>query len=154
MGFALLYPSYGGFPGEACRAQVRSYGCARLEFPHGQHPPPRLNPDFAPLRVIGWPWEGAPDDPAWREAMAAHPQARPARVVEQHRSGYIVADGPGEGFAVESLPEWQRPSGYRTVRPSQDQPPADGARVLLDCNRPEERRVGTSVAVRVNIGGS
>src|SRR3546814_3770205 len=86
MGFALLYPSYGGFPGEACRAQVRSYGCARLEFPHGQHPPPRLNPDFAPLRVIGWLWEGAPDDPAWREAMAAHPQARPARVVEQHRS--------------------------------------------------------------------
>src|SRR3546814_4804478 len=76
---------------------------------------------FAPLRVIGWPWEGAPDDPAWREAMAAHPQARPARVVEQHRSGYIVADGPGEGFAVESLPEWQRPSGYRKGSSSQDQ---------------------------------
>src|SRR3546814_5084283 len=88
--------------------------CARLEFPHGQHPPPRLNPDFAPLRVIGWPWEGVPDDPAWREAMAAHPQARPARVVEQDRSGYIVADGAGEGFAVESLPEWQRRSEEHT----------------------------------------
>src|SRR3546814_12303988 len=47
----------------------------RLESGHGHRPLPRLNPDFAPLRVIGWPWEGAPDDPAWREAMAAHPQA-------------------------------------------------------------------------------
>lgn len=94
-----------------------------------------MNPDFAALRVIGWPWEGAPDDPAWREAMAAHPQARPARVVEQHRSGYIVADGPSEGFAVESLPEWQRPSGYRKGSSSQDQRAAVGDWVLLDGKR-------------------
>ncbi len=61
------------------------------------------------LRAIGWPYEGLPDDSAWREAMAAHPQARPARVIEQHRSGYVVAEGPDEGFRVESPPDWQRP---------------------------------------------
>lgn len=66
------------------------------------------------LRAIGWPYdglsdEGGPDDSAWREAMAAHPQARPARVIEQHRSGYVVAEGPDEGFRVESPPDWQRP---------------------------------------------
>src|SRR5690606_24602184 len=33
----------------------------------------------------------------------------PARVVEQHRTGYLVAEGPGEAVAVESLPQWQRP---------------------------------------------
>ena len=94
-----------------------------------------MNPDFAALRVIGWPWEGVPGDPAWREAMAAQPEARPARVVEQHRSGYIVADGPGEGFAVESLPEWQRPSGYRKGSSSQEQRAAVGDWVLLDGKR-------------------
>src|SRR3546814_10485105 len=75
----------------------------RLESGHGHRPLPRLNPDFAPLRVIGWPWEGAPDDPAWREAMAAHPQARPARVVEQHRSGYIVARSEEHTSELQSL---------------------------------------------------
>ena len=107
----------------------------RLESGHGHRPPPRLTPDYAALRVIGWPWEGAPDDPAWREAMAAHPRARPVRVVEQHRSGYLVADGPGEGFAVESPPEWQRPPGYRRGSSSQDQRAAVGDWVLLDGNR-------------------
>ena len=94
-----------------------------------------MNPTFAALRVIGWPWVGEPEDPAWRETMAAHPQARPARVIEQHRSGYIVADGPGEGFTVESLPEWQRPSGYRKGTSSQDQRAAVGDWVLLDGKR-------------------
>ncbi len=61
------------------------------------------------LRAIGWPYEGAPEDPAWRQAMEAHPQARPARVIEQHRSGYIVTEAPEGGYAAESLPEWQRP---------------------------------------------
>lgn len=62
-----------------------------------------------PLRRIGWPWAGAPDDPAWRELLAAHPQARPARVIEQHRSGYVVAEGIDDGYPAESLPEWQLP---------------------------------------------
>lgn len=94
-----------------------------------------MNPDFAALRVIGWPWAGEPEDPAWRAAMAAHPQARPARVVEQHRSGYVVADGPGEGFTVESLPEWQRPAGYRKGSSSAEQRAAVGDWVLLEGKR-------------------
>ncbi len=61
------------------------------------------------LRAIGWPYEGEPADAAWREAMAAHPQARPARVIEQHRSGYVVTETPDGGAMAESLPEWQRP---------------------------------------------
>ncbi|MCL1635737.1 ribosome small subunit-dependent GTPase A [Luteimonas sp. SX5] len=64
---------------------------------------------MTPLRAIGWPYDGLPDEPAWREAMAAHPQARPARIIEQHRSGYVVAEGPDEGARVESPPDWQRP---------------------------------------------
>jgi ribosome biogenesis GTPase len=61
------------------------------------------------LRAIGWPYPGAPDDPAWQQAMDAHPQARLARVIEQHRSGYIVTETVDGGYAVESLPDWQRP---------------------------------------------
>ena len=45
--------------------------------------------------------------------MDAHPQAQPARVIEQHRSGYVVADATDSAFTVESPPEWQRPPGYR-----------------------------------------
>lgn len=65
-----------------------------------------------PLRAIGWPagdGDGAPLPPGWREALQAHPDARPARVAEQHRSGYVLADGPAASFPAESLPEWQRP---------------------------------------------
>jgi ribosome biogenesis GTPase len=40
--------------------------------------------------------------------MAAHPQARPARVIEQHRSGYVVAEARMRASSAESLPEWQR----------------------------------------------
>lgn len=65
--------------------------------------------DFTPLRSIGWPWPGAPEDPAWQAAFAAHPQARPGRVIEQHRSGYVVADAPEHSLKTESPPEWQRP---------------------------------------------
>ena len=49
-------------------------------------------------------------------AMAAHPQARPARVTEQHRSGYVVADAPEAALRTESPPEWQRPPGFRRDR--------------------------------------
>ncbi|MDZ3798963.1 MAG: ribosome small subunit-dependent GTPase A [Xanthomonadales bacterium] len=64
--------------------------------------------DYAPLRRIGWPWPGAAEDPAWQAVMAAHPGARPARVSEQHRSGYVLSDAPDAGFRAESPPEWQR----------------------------------------------
>ncbi len=65
-------------------------------------------PDFASLRQIGWPWAGAAEDPAWQALAEAHPGARPARVIEQHRTGYVLADGPQGGFRAESPPEWQR----------------------------------------------
>lgn len=63
------------------------------------------------LRAIGWPWPDAPDDPQWRELLAAHPQAHPARVVEQHRSGYRVATGPDPDAVATAVspPQWQRP---------------------------------------------
>lgn len=86
-------------------------------------------PDFAPLRAIGWPYAGIPEDAAWREAFATHPQARPARVVEQHRSGYVVADAPGAAVKAESLPEWQRPRFPAHERP------AVGDWVLLEGKR-------------------
>ncbi|WP_396616034.1 ribosome small subunit-dependent GTPase A [Lysobacter soli] len=95
---------------------------------------------FDALQAIGWPLsadapapEGASAPEArWRELMAAHPQARPARVVEQHRSGYIVADGPDTGFPVESLPEWQRPPGYRKGTVTIDQRPGVGDWLLIE----------------------
>lgn len=65
--------------------------------------------DFPTLRLIGWPYPGLPEDPAWARAFAAHPRARPARVSEQHRSGYVVAEGPETALKAESLPEWQKP---------------------------------------------
>ena len=95
---------------------------------------------FHALQAIGWPLSAdapAPESASdaqtpWRELMAAHPQARPARVIEQHRSGYIVADGPDTGFPVESLPEWQRPPGYRKGTVTIDQRPGVGDWLLVE----------------------
>ena len=84
------------------------------------------------LRDIGWPFDGEATDPAWAAALAAHPGARPARVVEQHRSGYLVAEAPGEAVAVESLPEWQRPAGYRKGQASPEDRAAVGDWVLVE----------------------
>lgn len=66
-------------------------------------------PDYPTLQSIGWPWPGPPEEAAWQAVFAAHPQALPARVVEQHRTGYVVADTPEASLKAESLPEWQRP---------------------------------------------
>jgi len=93
------------------------------------------------LRAIGWPWpldgdvrEGV-GDAAWAAALAAHPAARPARVVEQHRSGYLVAQAPGEAVAVESLPEWQRAAGYRKGQAAPEERAAVGDWVLVEAGR-------------------
>ncbi len=72
-------------------------------------PMPETAIDFPTLRLIGWPYAGLPDDAVWAGLFAAHPQAKPARVSEQHRSGYVVADGPEAALKAESLPEWQKP---------------------------------------------
>lgn len=88
------------------------------------------------LRAIGWPYPldngGDAGDPAWAAVMAAHPGARPARVVEQHRSGYLVAAAPGEALSVESLPEWQRAAGYRKGQASPEERAAVGDWVLVE----------------------
>ncbi|MGG6462231.1 ribosome small subunit-dependent GTPase A [Solilutibacter silvestris] len=56
--------------------------------------------------AVGWPLQPGPE---WLDLLARHPEARPARVVEQHRSGYRLVDGPDVApFAAESPPEWQR----------------------------------------------
>jgi ribosome biogenesis GTPase len=93
-----------------------------------------LTPDLAALQAIGWPLadDGLPTEPAWREALVLRPHARPARVVEQHRSGYIVSDGPDHSFPVESLPEWQRPATYRKGSSSPEERPAVGDWVLIE----------------------
>jgi ribosome biogenesis GTPase len=88
-----------------------------LESADARHPPPRLSsvapvPSVAVLAAIGWPWPGTVagdvDDPAWAALIDAHPDARPARVIEQHRTGYVVAEAAGHALAVESPPEWMR----------------------------------------------
>ena len=69
-------------------------------------------PSVAVLAAIGWPWPGTltgdVDDPTWARLIEAHPDARPARVIEQHRTGYVVAEAAGHALAVESPPEWMR----------------------------------------------
>ena len=95
-------------------------------------------PDYDALRRIGWPWPAAPaaagggDAAAWAATMAAHPQARPARVTEQHRSGYVVADAPEAALRAESPPEWQRPPGFRRDRAAAHERAAVGDWVLLE----------------------
>jgi len=64
-----------------------------------------------------------------------HPGTRPARVMAQHRSGYLVAEGPDNAIAAESPPEWQRPTGRRKSDPLAratvgDWVLLDGARIL------------------------
>ena len=97
-----------------------------------------MTPELAALQAIGWPIaddEALPHVPAWRELLAEHPNARPARVVEQHRSGYVVADSLETGFRVESLPEWQRP------RFPPEQRPAVGDWVLIEGENPKGKIV-------------
>lgn len=84
------------------------------------------------LRAIGWPWVDGVGDPAWRALMQAHLGARPARVVEQHRSGYVVAESPVDGYHPQSLPEWQRPPRYEDGEASAEQRAAVGDWVLVE----------------------
>jgi ribosome biogenesis GTPase / thiamine phosphate phosphatase len=97
---------------------------------------PESPAELSPLRRIGWPYADQPDDPVWRETFASHPGARPARVIEQHRSGYVVTDSPEiEGMKAESLPEWQRPPGFRKGHSPAHERPAVGDWILLEGKR-------------------
>ncbi len=91
-----------------------------------------MTADFA-LQAIGWPLDtdGRAAVAAWREVMSAYPDARPVRVVEQHRSGYIVADGPDNSFAVESPSEWQRTPSYKKGATPTEQRAGVGDWVLI-----------------------
>lgn len=83
------------------------HSAPRIESVHALAPPPGLNPAHDTLGAIGWPVSGLVPA-AWTEAMAAHPAARPARVIEQHRSGYVIAVAPKQTLTAESPPEWLR----------------------------------------------
>lgn len=104
-------------------------------MPESPDSPALSSPDFALLRVIGWPYPGPPEDPDWAALLAAHPRAHPARVIEQHRSGYVVADTPEASIKAESLPEWQRAPGYKKARSPGQERPAVGDWVLLEGKR-------------------
>lgn len=93
------------------------------------------------LSAIGWRWTPADLDPAWRALMQAHPQARPARIVEQHRSGYRVAEAPGQAFPAESLPQWQRAGSYRKGDIAPEERPAVGDWVLVQGASPDGLRM-------------
>jgi len=87
------------------------------------------------LEAIGWPRADSLAGTEWRAVQHAHPGTRPARVIEQHRSGYVVAEGPDDGFSVESPPEWQRLTGKHRIDPLAragvgDWVLLDGARIL------------------------
>ncbi|MEP6633991.1 MAG: GTPase RsgA, partial [Luteimonas sp.] len=106
---------------------------------------------IAALRAIGWPFEGQPTPGSWADAMTAHPQARPARVIEQHRSGYIVAEDADAGFTAESLPEWQRPSSYKPGSTSAEQRPAVGDWVLIEGDRSQKPAIVALLPRRTEI---
>lgn len=96
--------------------------------------PATLVNDDRALQAIGWPLDddGQLTVAAWREMLARFPTAHPARVVEQHRTGYVVADGPEQGYAVESPPEWQRAPSYRKGATPTEQRAGVGDWVLIE----------------------
>ncbi|MDB6163924.1 MAG: rsgA [Xanthomonadaceae bacterium] len=97
---------------------------------------------MTPLHTIGWPRQPSAD---WAILLAAHPDARPARIIEQHRSGYIVAEGLDEGYATQSPPEWQRTPSYRKGALPTEQRAAVGDWVLV------QGEVGSQGKIRSQI---
>ncbi|MEO6137354.1 MAG: ribosome small subunit-dependent GTPase A [Luteimonas sp.] len=87
---------------------------------------------MTPLRAIGWPDAATIAHRQWHALLDAHPHARPARVIEQHRSGYIVAEDLGAGHSTESPAEWQRTPSYRKGMLPTEQRAAVGDWVLIE----------------------
>lgn len=97
---------------------------------------------MTPLQAIGWRWSSAHSaPPGWAERLAAHPSARPARIVEQHRSGYLVAEQVDQSHRAESLPEWQRAGSYRKGELNPEARPAVGDWVLVEGQAPNALRI-------------
>ena len=91
---------------------------------------------MTPLQSIGWRWTPATLPPEWAGVLALHPQARPARISEQHRSGYLVAESLEASHRAESLPEWQRAGSYRKGETTPEGRPAVGDWVLIEGEAP------------------
>ena len=96
---------------------------------------------MTPLQAIGWRWTPPTLDPAWAGLIAAHPQARPARISEQHRSGYLVVESIEAAHRAESLPEWQRAGSYRKGEIAPEARPAVGDWVLIEGEAPNALRI-------------
>ena len=94
------------------------------------------------LQAIGWRWSPPAAPPSeWRQVLSAHPAARPARIVEQHRSGYRVAEHVDASHRAESLPEWQRAGSYRKGELNPEARPAVGDWVLVEGEAPNALRI-------------
>ncbi len=93
------------------------------------------------LSAIGWRWTPQALPPAWAALLAGHPAARPARIVEQHRSGYRVAEAIDQAIPAESLPEWQRAGSYRKGDINPEARPAVGDWVLVEGDAPKSLRI-------------
>ncbi|WP_287598157.1 ribosome small subunit-dependent GTPase A [Thermomonas sp.] len=93
------------------------------------------------LFAIGWRWPPQALEPGWAALLAAHPAARPARIVEQHRSGYRVAEAIDQVDPAESLPEWQRAGSYRKGEINPEARPAVGDWVLVEGEAPKSLRI-------------
>ena len=96
---------------------------------------------MTPLQAIGWRWSATTLEPDWAAQLAAHPGARPARITEQHRSGYLVAESLEASHRAESLPEWQRAGSYRKGELSPEHRPAVGDWVLVEGEAPNSLRI-------------
>ncbi|MBS0231165.1 MAG: ribosome small subunit-dependent GTPase A [Proteobacteria bacterium] len=90
------------------------------------------------IEAIGWP---QPVAPLWADLCALYPQARPARIVEQHRSGYRVSESIDAIHPAESLPEWQRAGSYRKGEINPEARPAVGDWVLVEGKAPNALRI-------------
>lgn len=90
------------------------------------------------IEAIGWP---QPVAPLWADQLALHSQARPARIVEQHRSGYRVSESIDAIHPAESLPEWQRAGSYRKGEVNPEARPAVGDWVLVEGAAPNALRI-------------
>lgn len=100
-----------------------------------------LFPPVTALTAIGWRAPPPALEDAWAALQAQYPQARPARIVEQHRSGYRVAEDAQAIWPAESLPEWQRAGSYRVGGIAPEARPAVGDWVLVEGQAPGGLRI-------------
>jgi len=96
---------------------------------------------MTPLQSIGWRWPQDALPTEWSTVLSDHPEARPARIAEQHRSGYLVAESVEASHRAESLPEWQRATSYRNGESTPESRPAVGDWVAVEGDAPGGLRI-------------